>query len=222
VPAFVAEASPHRSGPVVRLSVHPEDTAEIPVRINGRHTLSLIVDFTCTWDHRKTFLKVLVAKIHVTPTETGTPLFRYEFVHDSQPTVPGAHLHIHAHRDEFLFRLFMGEKGKAAARAKTITGESTRATPQLSDVHFPVGGPRMRPAIEDILQMLKKEFEIDTEPGYRRVLDEGRARWRRRQIGAAVRDAPEEAVGVLRELGYWIVEPNDGAPAERTDRLTCM
>jgi hypothetical protein len=47
-------------------------------------------------------------------------------------------------------------------------------------------------------------------PGTSAVLAEGRERWRRRQIGMLVRDAPAEAVRVLRELGYDIRPPATG------------
>lgn len=206
----------------MRVSVHPEGSQDIPLTIGERHSLSLITAFTCTWDHAQAFLAVRDAKIHVTPADSGTPLFRYEFVHGMNPTSPAAHLHVHAHRDEFLFRLFMGQRGKAAARAKAVMGEVDKANPQLSDVHFPLGGPRMRPSLEDVLQMLKNEFEVDVQPGFQAVLDDSRARWRRRQIAASVRDAPQEAVRVLRAMGYTIASPTDGEPPERTDRLICM
>lgn len=168
------------------------------------------------------YLAVKKASFRVDPADKGAPLFRYEFVDGMQPTIPSAHLHVHAHRDEFLFALFRAGHGKPATRAKAVDGSAKRAQPQFSDVHFPVGGARMRPCIEDVLQMLHTEFAIDVAAGFQAVLDEGRAQWRRRQLGAAVRDAPEEAVRVLNEMGYEISPPHEGHPPERTDRLVRM
>jgi hypothetical protein len=67
----------------------------------------------------------------------------------------------------------------------------------------PVGGPRMRPCIEDFLQMLIVEFGFDAVDGWRRVIDDGRVLWRRRQLAAMIRDDAEYTAEVLRDrLGY--------------------
>ncbi|MEP9381119.1 hypothetical protein [Nocardioides sp. KR10-350] len=75
--------------------------------------------------------------------------------------------------------------------------------------------------MEDVLQMLITEFGVDTQPDAQQVIEEGRARWRRRQTAAIVRDAPAEAVRVLREeLGYQVIEPTTGPADERLGNLT--
>lgn len=219
---FVAEASPIATRDRQRVSVHTVDSDAIPLSIDGQHALDLTVAFECAWDHQSCYLAVRKASFAVLPTDKGAPLFRYEFVDGMQPTIPSAHLHVHAHRDEFLFALFRGGHGKPAIRAKAADGRSNRAVPRLADVHFPLGGARMRPCLEDILQMLRTEFAIDVVPGFQDVLDGGRARWRRRQLGAAVRDAPAEAVRVLTEMGYGITDPPGGAMPEKTAKLTKM
>lgn len=218
-PTFVAEASPI-SGSKQRVAVHTIESDVIPLHIDGEERLSLVAEFECAWDHQATYLAVKKAAFKVAPIK-GAPLFRYEYIDDMQPTLPGAHLHVHAHRDEFLFALFRGGHGKPATRAKAVLG-TKRAEPQLSDVHFPLGGSRMRPCLEDVLQMLHEEFGIDVEPGFQNVLDTGRARWRRRQLGAAVRDAPAEAARVLSEMGFTVTAPADGEPPERWEKLTRM
>lgn len=220
-PGFVAEASP-RSGPRQRVSIHTTGSEAISLLVDGEHRLSLVAEFECAWDHQSAYLAVRRATFKVSPARKGAPLFRYEFVEDMAPAIPSAHLHVHAHRDEFLFALFRGGHGKPALRAQAVLGTAKRAEPQLSDVHFPLGGPRMRPCIEDVLQMLHVEFAIDVEGEFQQVLDEGRARWRRRQLGAAVRDAPGEAVRVLTEMGYSVADPEDGPWPERRDKLTRM
>lgn len=220
MPEFVAETSPKVQGRTQRLLVHPEDSLDLCLEIAGAHALTMVCDYYCDWDHQATYLKVTKANIHVLPATDTTPLFRYEFVDGMQDAYPTAHLHAHAHRDEFLFSLLRATKGKPAVRAKAAVGVSKSAAPRLSDVHFPLGGPRMRPCVEDVLQMLVSEFGVTTEPGAQAVIDAGRARWRRHQIGASVRDAPEEAVRVLRDMGYVVETPQTGPPAERLDRLT--
>jgi hypothetical protein len=219
-PEFVAEASPRRDGSTQRLLVHPKDSVDICLDIDGSHALTLICDYHCVWDHQATYLKVTKANIHVRPATDSTPLFRYEFEDGMQAAFPSAHLQVHAHRDEFLFAMLRAQKGKPATRAKAAVGDTKGAAPRLSNLHFPLGGPRMRPCVEDVLHMLVSEFGIRTEPGALTVIDEGRARWRRRQIAACVRDAPAEVVRVLRdEMGYTVEEPAGGVPVERLDRL---
>ena len=218
---FVAEASPV-PGAKQRVAIHTADGDPITLTIDDVPCLWLVVEFECSWDHQGTFLAVQKSTFKVLPEGRAAPLFRYEFVNDMSPHLPSAHLHIHAHRDEFLFALFRGGHGKPAVRAKAVDGSSARARPQLSDVHFPLGGPRLRPCLEDLLQMLRAEFGVDMEDGFQDALNSGRARWRRRQIAAAVRDAPAEAVRVLEQLGFTVVGPNPGAASERIDKLTKM
>ncbi|GAA3620336.1 hypothetical protein GCM10022199_26010 [Marihabitans asiaticum] len=220
MPEFVAEASPRRDGTTQRLLVHPKDSVDICLEIGGAHALTLICDYHCIWDHQATYLKVTKANVHVRPATDATPLFRYEFEDSMQAALPCAHLQIHAHRDEFLFAMLRAGRGKPAIRVKAATGESKAAVPRLSNLHFPLGGARMRPCVEDVLQMLVSEFAVTTVPGAQAVLDAGRARWRRHQIGASVRDAPAEAVRVLEGMGYTVVEPAEGPRFERLDRLT--
>jgi hypothetical protein len=172
------------------------------------------------WDHKESFLAVSKASMGVVPYRGSTPLFSYEFHDAVGDDLPCAHLHVHAHRDEFVFALFRAGHGKPAVRAKAVQGTQKRATPQLSEVHFALGGPRMRPCLEDVLQMLHVECSIDVTTDFTSIIKEGRARWRRRQISASVRDAPGEAARTLREMGYRVDEPEAGPAPERLTKLT--
>jgi hypothetical protein len=111
------------------------------------------------------------------------------------------------------------------AERSALTRVLARSNPdhngEVSKVHLPVGGFRMRPGIEDVLQMLITDFRFDHLPDAQAAIDEGRIRWRRRQIAAMIRDDPPEAIRVLEEeLGYKVTVP-DGVPARSTrfDRL---
>lgn len=221
-PSFVAVAAPERSNSEQRVSVSLRDSVEVPLMIDGEHWLNLVAEYQCHWDHVKSFLAVRSASISVAPARKGAPLFRYEFIADmNDGDIPCAHLHVHAHRDEFLIALLRGEKGRPKARTKQALNPAA-TNPQLSDVHFPLGGPRMRPSLEDVIQMLMAEFAIQVSAGAKEALDESRAEWRRKQIGSAVRDAPAEAGRVLTSLGYSVTPPPDGEPAERVDKLMML
>ncbi|WP_052946963.1 hypothetical protein [Dermacoccus sp. PE3] len=218
-PEFVAESGPKRPDST-RVVVHPRDGEEIILTIDAQPALRLTCDFWCSWDHRESFLKVIRSALAVHPCSSRSePLFRYDYESMMSDAFPSAHLQIHAHRDEFLYSLLRGKTGKAKVRAQGALGIGGRE-PHLSQVHFPVGGPRFRPAVEDVLQLLIAEFCIDTEPEATKLLEAARVRWRRRQLQAAVRDSPETAADILTDLGYTVTPPVGGAPDERLTWLT--
>ena len=111
---------------------------------------------------------------------------------------PAAHIHVPAHRGALT----------------PLLSQSGHPHPHdMSSLHIPVGGSRFRPCLEDFIQFVISECQFDARDGWRAHVADGRERWRRRQIATVVRDAPEEAVRVLRELSY-AVERADPPPAE--------
>ena len=92
----------------------------------------------------------------------------------------------------------------------------------MSRIHFPTGGHRFRPTLEDVLQMIEEEFGAKPGPTWRQVLRTNRVQWRRHQTGAAVRDCPSEAVRVLQELGYGVTPPAEGPVQDRDERLAAF
>jgi hypothetical protein len=77
----------------------------------------------------------------------------------------------------------------------------------MSALHIPVGGSRFRPCLEDLVQFLIQECRFDSRENWRKYVEAGRERWRRRQLAAATRDVPEIAARVLEELGYSVTPP---------------
>jgi hypothetical protein len=71
----------------------------------------------------------------------------------------------------------------------------------LRDFHFPVGGRRFRPSLEDVIEFLVLEGLVEKRETWREVVDEHRDRWERRQLQAAVRRDPDSAITQLREDG---------------------
>ena len=71
---------------------------------------------------------------------------------------------------------------------------------KLSSFHFPTGGHRFRPCMEDILEVLRVEFDLNVKNGaWEKQLKRAREDWRRIQTAAVVRDCPEVALKVLVE-----------------------
>ena len=176
----------------------------IPLLVSGRPLVTIKVKYQCVMDTYDKFLAVenssfIVYEGAMSGTG-GEPLFRYDYIRNPSSNIPGAHIQVHAHRDALTY--IMTQTGNATQRGK----RRARSTdvPRLSEIHFPVGGPRFRPCLEDLLEMLISELGVESTPEARESLRRGREAWRRKQIGAVVRDAPGEAVATLIELGYSI------------------
>ena len=103
-----------------------------------------------------------------------------------------AHVHLHANSPEFAW----------------LYGSSGRPAPDLHALHFPVGGRRFRPTLEEFLLFLDREHLFDNwKAGWRpKVLDSLEV-WERRQARATARQFPDEAIGALDALGYRVTAP---------------
>lgn len=174
----------------------------IPLLKNDVKVAELFVQIRLTADSEDRYPAVSKSKFELRLNRH--PLLRLDFNKDAH-SVPGCHWNVH------------GERGAITALlARNNPGHSG----ELAKVHLPVGGARMRPCLEDLLQMLVDEFRFDSLPGALTAIEGGRVQWRRLQLAAMVRDDAEEAVRVLREeLGYTVDDPTDGPRATRFDRL---
>lgn len=72
---------------------------------------------------------------------------------------------------------------------------------QLRDLHFPVGGRRYRPALEDVIEFLIAEKLAAPRDGWEEVLNESRDEFRRRQLRAAIRRDIETARQAVKDFG---------------------
>lgn len=196
-------------GRKIRLQPIDEDRVvkPIPVRIGDEVRIQLLVLYDCCWDGSSTFLAADKSEVKVLFAGVPDPLFRFEYERGWDDP-PGAHTHVHAHRDEVAYLLRLADAGNPRARLRRDR------LPRLSELHLPVGGHRMRPSLEDVLLFLKREFEIRTVPGWRQVIDRHLREWRVTQLKSAVRDAPEAAAKVLADLGYQVTPP--AVPPQRS------
>lgn len=127
------------------------------------------------------------------------PFFRYDFeAHPGSAAIPTAHLNVYGHRDDLLHAMYVSNKSRSRpANKKDLDPTSPRG---LHMLHFPIGGARFRPCLEDVLEFVIREFGIDTAPGWQDAINAGRAEWRRIQLASAVQDDPETARRALAEL----------------------
>ena len=89
-----------------------------------------------------------------------------------------------------------------------IYGTAQRTPPRLSEIHFPVGGRRFRPTVEELLKFLDREgLFTDWLTGWESLVDASLTEWEWIQARATVRQHPQAAVEQLEDLGYQITPP---------------
>ncbi|MFI0718036.1 hypothetical protein [Streptomyces sp. NPDC021224] len=120
------------------------------------------------WDQ---YLTVRSSFVGVFPSEDGKDaLFHYDYERDKRDGYPDAHLQV---------------AGQDEAMAALLPGKPT------VKLHFPVGGKRFRPCLEDVIEFLIREGLTAGKDGYKAVLDREREKFRINQLRAAMRRSPE-------------------------------
>ena len=190
--------------------VHPQEKAPVVLSIGGKKLLDLVVSYTCSISTQHPCMIIEGSTFGLRPHGGGEWLARLDYQRRPLANVPCSHLHIHAHRDAWTF--MMSRDGRGSGRRTVKKQGDAEKTPQISDIHFPVGGPRLRPALEDFLTMLIEELGVDHPPHARQELDQARARWRTEQAKAIVRSSSGIAADVLREMGVGS-QSSGGLPA---------
>lgn len=183
-----------------RFTLTCNDPKGIALQVDGETVMRLEIDFLFAPDREGKWLKVMKSTFAVVPEGSGTPYFRYDFLSDAK-NVPSAHINIHAHRDDLIAAL-VGTGKSSAAKSRRKGFVNSGQLPRVSNFHFPVGGTRFRPCLEDVLEATIVEFGLDCSQGFQQVLIEGKQRYRDRQLQAIIRDRPEVALEALRSLGY--------------------
>lgn len=184
----------------IRFEQQNERPGILPLLSKGKAVIGIKPEYRCSWDTTRRFLAVESSSFAVHPyAQPGLdPLFRVEYLRGSSRKYPTSHFHVHAHRDEFTHLLGFAAKldTQKSAQVNTYFKRGTL----LSDFHFPTGGPRFRPCLEDVLEALRVEFDLDVDNArWQQQLQNAREKWRRIQTAAVVRDCPDEAVRVLIE-----------------------
>jgi hypothetical protein len=152
----------------------------LPLRIGAKAPkLWLDVSFRVQMDQWDQYLTVRSSFVGVFPTETGKDaLFHYDYERDKRDNYPDAHLQV-AGQDEVLAGLLPGRP--------------------MVKLHFPVGGKRFRPSLEDVIEFLIREGLTSGKDGYKAVLDREREKFRVNQLRAAMRRSPDVVAAFIRD-----------------------
>lgn len=184
-----------------------DQTAPIIVGFKGRRNtpkIHLFIEFDCDWSSENSYLSVVRSTMSMKIEGNNNPLFRYDFDKQKTGTLPTAYLHVHAHRDEISWLLLQSEATRPKLRKRK------GKMPLLSEIHFPLGGERFRPCLEDFLEFSIIEFGLSVKPSAMQALQEGRQRWRHTQLRATISDYPEIAADALIKYG-WKVEATENS-----------
>jgi len=194
---------------VVRPAGDEARDQQIPLFVAGQHLADLRFAMYQELDHAGEYLKTWRTDFNVRSKLTRGPLLRLEYRSDMR-TDPISHWQFHAERGAFSHLLSV---------AHMSDPKKFPAPHDLSHLHLPVGGERFRPCLEDLLELLIRDCGVDAVEGWESAIKVGRRRWRVRQLGAAVRDQPEEAAAILKKLG-WSVTPPAAPPVPRDEPFT--
>lgn len=111
------------------------------------------------------------------PESESPPVFRYDFDRHPDNDYPLAHFQVEGVSDSF----------------NVLAEKAGRERNELGKLHFPVGGKRYRPSLEDVIEFLIVEKLVDRRDGWRAILDEHRNEFHRKQLRAAVMADPDTA-----------------------------
>ena len=162
----------------------------------GQARLMLKIEFRVSLDEESEFLAVQHSTyglwVRPVPRRKPRPVFRVEYDRAAYNKSP-AHVHVHAESLEFGW----------------IYGSAGLAPPRLFEIHFPVGGRRFRPTVEEFLKFLdREELFVDWQEGWATIVDASLSEWERNQAQATVRQHTDAAVAQLRRMGYGVTPPS--------------
>lgn len=177
------------------------DPVGVPLLSGGKEILRLRCNFQCSCKGEGSWLQVDQSTIMLTCAPEYAPLMHYDYIRSDTHDTPAAHINIHGSNDSasrLMLSCGSGKRGKSRRDKFVKKG----VFPTFSTLHFPVGGERLRPGLEDVLQMAIYEFAVDVKEGWLDAINESRSEYRRRQIAALVREFPDIAYQTLCENGY--------------------
>ncbi|MFJ9420736.1 hypothetical protein [Streptomyces sp. NPDC101249] len=144
------------------------------------------VSFQLRLDMEREHLMVHKSFVGVFGTQQAKQgLFHYDYERDKADGYPDAHLQVYGVSDLF----------------HTLNDPKTDAGRSQAQLHFPVGGRRFRPCLEDVIEFLVVERLVEARDNYRLVLDSGRERFRRNQLMAAMRRDPAAVATFVERHG---------------------
>lgn len=172
------------------------DETGIPLRVADEERLSLHVRFLCTWDSSGAFLAITRSTFALSLQALTEPLVRFDY--DASRTWAPSHVQVH---------------GESSALGYALATQALKKPPKTQVLHIPTGGKRFRPALEDVLEFAIHDLAVEAKAGWKARVEDGRRKWRRVQLAAAIRDllrlepaAHEELRQEIEDIAASLVE----------------
>ena len=175
----------------VGYGISPKDLAAKPVPLGIRRppACPLLVAYILGLDPEQAHLAVAKSQYGLyLDSDRQKMLVHWDYTRDPENDYPVAHVQVNGDCEHFDT---LTEKARNAGRISPMR--------PLRDFHFPVGGRRFRPALEDVVEFLVVEGLAEMRNDWETVVKEHRDRWEEHQLRAAVRRFPEIALQQLRE-----------------------
>jgi len=183
---------------VIRPGGSESKQRRIPLHIGGKVLAELTFNFNQELDRTGEYLKTSKTDFFIYSILDRSPLVRLEYNADMRKA-PTSHWQIHAER---------GALSALLAYAHSL--DRVDDPHDLSRLHFPTGGERFRPPLEDFLEFMIRECGFDAVEGWETAIEQGRKRWRLVQFRTAVRDLQQDAAEVLKKNGWRVSAPTIG------------
>jgi hypothetical protein len=142
------------------------------------------VSYRLRLDDEGEYLTVVSSFVAIYASEDPqSTLCHFDYERNKTHGYPEAHLQV--------------EGASEALASWRLTDGSSR---ELRDLHFPVGGRRYRPALEDIIEFLIVEKLVAPRSGWQKLLNSSRDDFRKLQLLAAIRRDLDTARRAVRDF----------------------
>lgn len=184
---------------VVGVGVGKQNLDPRPVPLTptgGKALVYLYLAHYCGLDPEGVYLAMTQSTMSLyTSAEMGDDelIVGIDYVREPANQFPGSHLHVAGQRND-LNDIYLGDERKSR---------------KLRDLHFPVGGRRFRPTLEDLIEFTITEEMVEPRDGWRTALDAHRAKWTQVQVKAVTRRHQADAAAALAEAGWSLSPPPD-------------
>ena len=166
----------------------------VPLTLGRQAHCFLHVIHTLTLDEAREYLQATKTSYGVyvgaSNLDDAELLVRYDYDREPDHAYADAHMQV-----------------RGDSRAVEYLNEKLALSKSLERLHFPVGGRRYRPALEDIIEFLIVEGLVQSRDDWRDSVGYHRTMFHRRQLRAAIRQDPDVAAGALAEVGYSVTDP---------------
>lgn len=176
--------------PEFSLSMQTVTKGDLPaVRLFGDIPVNsfLIVrfDYMVFVDQETGLLTVDNSMFSVLPgAKNSEPLVHWDYMRSSDSNIPSAHIHVHAHCDEWTSAILPSDEHSPRSHGRPKN--ETRA-PRIADTCLPAGRGWFRICLEQVLLFVIDEIGAACTPEVREALRQGMREWEENQVWATVR-----------------------------------